>query len=332
MPAPLHVVFNPGSGHGDADAVRQAITSACAAAGRPLRLLEVDGPGRLQALARQAVQAAQADGGVVVAAGGDGTLNAVAQAVLGSGCAFGVLPQGTFNYFSRTHGIPADTAQAMQVLLHAQPQPVQVGLVNGRVFLVNASLGLYPRLLHDREAWKQQLGRHRLVALGAALATLLRGHRNLRLGLQLRGQPHALRTPTLFVGNNALQMEQVGLPQAQAIDAGALAVVALKPVGRLALLGLALRGALGRLGEAEQVIHFGCRSLEVRLPWPWGLRGVRVATDGELQRLQPPLRFGVSPEPLLLIRPAAPAPERAAQAPADAQSGAQAGAPLAAPA
>ena len=149
------------------DAVRAAIQAACAAAGRTLQLLEVRQPGQLQALARQAVQAAQADGGVVVAVGGDGTLNAVAQAVLGSGCAFGVLPQGTFNYFSRTHGIPSDTGEALRVLLTDQPQPVQVGLVNGRVFLVNASLGLYPRLLHDREAWKQQLGRHRLVALGA---------------------------------------------------------------------------------------------------------------------------------------------------------------------
>lgn len=320
MPAPLHIVFNLGSGHGDADAVRQAITSACTAAGRPLQLLDVDQPDQLAAVAHRAVQAALADGGVVVAAGGDGTINTVAQAVLGSGCDFGVLPQGTFNYFSRTHGIPSDTAQALQVLLSETAQPVQVGLVNGRVFLVNASLGLYPRLLQDREAWKQQLGRHRLVALFAALATLLRGHRNLRLQLQLQGKPRMLRTPTLFIGNNALQMQQLGLEQAQDIDAGALAVVALKPVGRLALLGLALRGALGRLGEADQVIHFGSRALTVRLPWPWGRRGVTVATDGELHRLKPPLQFSVSPQPLRLIRPAAPAPERLALAADSAES------------
>jgi len=312
MPAPLHIVFNPGAGHGEAESTRSAIRNACAAAGRTLHLREVDAPGRLQAVAQQAVRSAQADGGVVVAAGGDGTINAVAQAVLGSGCSFGVLPQGTFNYFSRTHGIPADTAGAMQVLLTEHALPVQVGLVNGQVFLVNASLGLYPRLLQDREAWKQQLGRHRLVAVGAALATLLRVHHDLRLALQVQGRPMALRTPTLFVGNNALQMEQVGLPQAQDIDAGALAVVALKPVGRLALLGLLLRGALGRLGDAEQVIHFGCQVLAVQLPWPWGLRGIRVATDGEVRRLRSPLQFSVSPVPLQLIRPAAPAPERAA--------------------
>jgi diacylglycerol kinase family enzyme len=308
--APLYIVFNLGAGHGNADAVRNAITEACSAAGRPVQLLDVDDPSRLAEIARQAVQAAQAHGGVVVAAGGDGTINTVAQATLGSGCDFGVLPQGTFNYFSRTHGIPADPQQAMQVLLTAPAQPVQVGLVNGRVFLVNASLGLYPRLLEDREAWKRQLGRSRLVAFGAGLLTLLRGHRNLQLALDVQGSQRLLRTPTLFIGNNALQMEQLGLPQAQAIDAGALAVVALRPVGRLALLGLLLRGALGRLGEADQVINFGCQRLTVLPSWRWARRGMKVATDGEVQRMRLPLQFSVSPTPLQLIRPAAPAPER----------------------
>lgn len=303
MPPPLHIVFNLGSGHGDADAVRDRITTACAAAGRSLHLIEVTDPQQLPALARQAVQAAQADGGTVVAAGGDGTINAVAQAVLGSGCTFGVLPQGTFNYFSRAHGIPEDPDEALQLLLSGQPRPVQVGLVNGQVFLVNASLGLYPRLLQDREAWKSQLGRSRLVAFAALLATLLRGHRNLRLTLHTQGRQQPLRTPTLFVGNNPLQLAQIGLPQAQAVEAGALAVVALRPVSRLALLGLALRGALGRLGEADQVIAFSSRTLTVRPGWLGDPRGVKVATDGEVRRLRAPLQFSMSPQPLHLIQP-----------------------------
>ena len=310
MPAPLYIVFNLGAGHGSGDTVHNTITAACAAAGREVQVLAVDDPRRLGDIARQAVQLAQANGGVVVAAGGDGTINTVAQATLGSGCDFGVLPQGTFNYFSRTHGIPSDPAEAMQVLLTAQAQPVQVGLVNGQVFLVNASLGLYPRLLEDREAWKSQFGRNRLVAFGAGLMTLLRGHRNLHLDIDVQGSRRALRTPTLFIGNNALQREQLGLPQARAIDAGAQAVVALQPLGRWAMLGLVLRGALGRLGEADAVIGFGCQRLTVLPSWRWARRGMKLATDGEVQRTRLPLEFSVSPTPLQLIRPAAPAPER----------------------
>ena len=311
MTPPLFIVFNIGSGHGDAAEARAAIESACTEAGRELHLLVVDEPQRITELAHEAVRRAQQAGGIVVAAGGDGSINAVAQATLGSGCHFGVLPQGTFNYFSRTHGIPAEIGPAMQVLLHETAQPVQVGLVNERVFLVNASLGLYPKLLEDREAWKKKLGRSRLVATGAGLATLLRGYRNLRLRIGLHGETHELRTPTLFVGNNALQMEQFGFPEAQAIDAGALAGITLRPVGRLAMLGLLLRGALGRLGEADQVLNFSFRQLTVLSSQGFGKRRVKVATDGEVTRMNLPLVFRVSPEPLWLIRPTAPAPERA---------------------
>lgn len=120
---PLFVVFNLGSGGGDAASARLAIEQACASAGRQLHLLTVDDAQRLGDVARDAVRRAGDVRGVVVAAGGDGTLNAVAQAVLGSGCAFGVLPQGTFNYFGRSHGIPQDTAEAMQVLLQSPAQP-----------------------------------------------------------------------------------------------------------------------------------------------------------------------------------------------------------------
>ena len=203
---------------------------------------------------------------MVVAAGGDGTLNAVAQAVLGSGCAFGVLPQGTFNYFSRTHGIPADTARRMQVLLHEQAQPVQVGLVNERVFLVNASLGLYPKLLEDREGWKQQFGRSRLVAFGAGLATLLRGHRSLRLHIDVHGQrarrahAHAVRRqqPPCSWSRSACRRRE-------AVDRGALAAVLLRPVGALGDAGGCCCAArFGRLGEADQVLSFAFERLTVR--------------------------------------------------------------------
>ena len=310
---PLVIVFNLGSGSsGDEDGARAAIQQACDAAGRAFELINVGDPGELPALAREAVQRAQQAQGVVVAAGGDGTLNAVAQAVLGSGCAYGVLPQGTFNYFSRTHGIPADTAQAMQVLLHASARPVQVGQVNGRVFLVNASLGLYPKLLEDREGWKQQLGRSRLVAFGAGLLTLLRGYRSLRLRIEVQGQVRHVRTPTLFVGNNALQMEQLGFALAKDIDGGALAAIMLRPVSRLAMLALLLRGAFGKLGDADQVISIPCRRMNVHSARAFGARRVKVATDGEIVWLSMPLEFAVSPEPLWLIRPDTPAPERAA--------------------
>ncbi len=314
---PLIVVFNIGAGQGRADEVRQVLHDGCAQAGRAVELMEVQDPAQLTAIARQAVARARACGGVVVAAGGDGTINTVAQATLGSGCAFGVLPQGTFNYFSRTHGIPADTRQALQVLLDNHHQPAQVGRVGDRVFLVNASLGLYPELLEDREAWKRRFGRSRVVAFWAGIVTLLRGHPSLQLSIESQGRQRELRTPTLFVGNNALQLEQMGLPEAGAVDAGMLAAVALRPVGRLQMLGLLVRGALGRLGEADDLIHIATPRLVVRARRRLGaLRGqrVKVATDGEITWMRLPLTFEVAPQTLDLLRPPALAPERQALA------------------
>jgi diacylglycerol kinase family enzyme len=308
--SPLFIVFNVGAGDSNATETHETIERACAEAGRDLIMIAVDDPSRIGELAREAVRRAKAVNGIVVAAGGDGTINTVAQAVLGSGCVFGVLPKGTFNYFSRTHGIPAATAEGMQVLLQESAQPVQVGLVNNHLFLVNASVGLYPKLLEDREAWKQQLGRSRWVAFGSALATLLRGYRNLHLSMEVHGKRQDIRTPSLFVGNNALQMEQLGFTESRAIDAGQLAGITLRPIGRLAMIWLIFQGALGKLGEADQVEKFTFKRLTVTRSRGLTSRRVKVATDGEIKWLTLPLEFCVSPEPLMLLRPAAPAPER----------------------
>ena len=307
--APFFIVLNAGSGRRDGEAAREAIETVLSAAGRRFRLQAVEQPERLRPLAERAVAEARESGGVVVAAGGDGTINALAQAALGSGCPFGVIPQGTFNYFSRSHGIPSDTLEATRLLLGARPQPVQVGLVNDRVFLVNASLGLYPQLLEDREAWKQQFGRTRLVALGAALATLLREHRQLQLVIELPGSVRRIRTPTLFVGNNRLQLEQIGIEQARALEAGRLAAITLRPVGTWAMLGLLVRGALGRLGEADQVMSLGFEHMSVRPALPYGRRRVKLATDGEVLWMRTPLEFRVAPAPLWLLKPEDPPPD-----------------------
>jgi diacylglycerol kinase family enzyme len=271
-----------------------------AQAGRRYALWRAHDPRQLPMLAQHAVEQAQQQQGVVVAAGGDGTINAVAQVVLKSGCPFGVPPQGTFNYFSRTHGIPLDTAEATHALLHASVRPVQVGLLNDRVFLVNASLGVYPQLLEEREAYKQQFGRHRLVAVWAGVVTLLRAPRPLRLRLEHAGEVRVLRTSTLVVGNNSLQLQQLGLPEARAVQQGQLAAIAVRPVGPLAMVGLLLRGALGRLADADHVVNFACDRLTV---WPYGRRRLKVAMDGEVAWLSPPLVFQVAPHSLPLLVP-----------------------------
>jgi diacylglycerol kinase family enzyme len=299
---PFFIVLNAGSGKRDADTTEATIRGVLEQAGRRYDLARLDHPRQLPQLAERAVQLAQQQQGAVVVAGGDGTINAVAQAALNSELPFGVLPQGTFNYFSRAHGIPEDTTQATRMLLDATVRPASVGLVNNRVFLVNASLGLYPRLLEERELYyKQQFGRSRLVALCAGVITLLREHRQLVLGLEHESQSRVLRTPTLVVGNNPLQLEQIGIPHAPAIQQGRLVAMAVRPIGTLALFGLLYRGALGQLGDTDNVVSFAFDRLTVR---PYRRRRIKVALDGEVIWLRTPLVFQVAPHALPLLVPA----------------------------
>ncbi|WP_448684716.1 diacylglycerol/lipid kinase family protein [Achromobacter xylosoxidans] len=301
---PLFIVLNTGSGRGDAQALQDIIRRVLDEAGRRFQLMPVDDPSRLVATAREAVVLAREAGGIVVAAGGDGTLNAVAGQVLGQDVPFGILPQGTFNYFGRRYGISQDTEAALRGLLGGELRPVQVGLLNGRLFLVNASLGLYPQLLEDREAYKQRFGRSRLVALWSGLVTLMRAPRQLSLRLDYEGRVRDLRSPTLVVGNNRLQLEHIGIDPAE-LDRGHLVAMAARPVGTLALYGLLLRGLFSRLGEAEHVVSFAFDRLMVSIR---GRRRVKVAMDGEISWMDTPLEFKVSDTPLPLVVPVA-APE-----------------------
>ncbi len=301
--APLIFIINAASGRSDAETKRAVIEQALQAAGRTGEL-RFTRPADLPRVAREASATALATRSAVVAVGGDGTINAVAQAAHAAGCAMGVVPLGTFNYFARTHGISTEPAQAAQMLMQAVPTPVQVGTVNGHVFLVNASLGLYPVLLEDRETYKARFGRSRWVALGAACLTLLRFHRQLRLQIDQGGVVRNVRTPTLFVGNNRLQLEQVGVSlsehPARALDDGQIAAVMLKPMGTLAMVGLMLRGAMGTLGEADSVESFAFSRMVVQPR----RRKIKVAFDGEVTRMRTPLEFRVAAQPLFLMKPA----------------------------
>jgi diacylglycerol kinase family enzyme len=300
--APLQFVINAAAGHHEPAMIGQVIEEALRLSGRTGELLFAH-PDQLSTIAQKAAATAFGQRSAVVAVGGDGTINAVAQAAHAQGCALGVLPQGTFNYFARTHGIPADALQALQTLLSCEPVPVQVGLINDHVFLVNASLGLYPELLQDREAFKSRFGRSRLVAFGAALVSLLGVHRLLKLRIERGTGSRDISTSTLFIGNNRLQLEQVGLAQASALDQGCLAAVMLRPIGVLAMLWLLLRGSFGTLGEADSVESFQFHRMVVRPRLGWhGLR-VKVAFDGEVDWMRTPLEFKISATPLYLIKP-----------------------------
>lgn len=301
--APFFIVLNAGSGRSETEVRRSTIEGIMASAGRACTLEMVEVPTELPATAQRMAERATAEGGILVAAGGDGTINTVAHQAVLAGCPFGVLPQGTYNYFGRTHGIPEDLDEAVYALLRATMRPVQVGLLNNKIFLVNASVGLYPRMLEEREQDKRHYGRTRIISLLSAIKIALRPHRHLRITLEFDGKERQLRTTTLFVGNNRLQLEQVGMRDGliEAVEDGQLVGIAPRPMGKLGLLRLLLRGMLGRLGDDEEVEAFAFRRLLVRTPSVYGRKRMKVAIDGEVERMAMPLEFRVLEGRLLLM-------------------------------
>lgn len=303
--AALLFVINASAGAVEVDAKRAVIEAALAASGRKGELLTCETV-ELPRVAAEAAAKALARGTAVIAVGGDGSLNTVAQAAHAAGCAMGVIPYGTFNYFARTHGIPTEPAEAARLLLDWQPVPVQVAAINDRVFLVNASMGVYPELLQDREAFKARFGRSRWVALVAACATLLRAQRRLRLQIDLGDTLREVKTLTLFVGNNPLQLQQFGAEPADTLAGtpgdGTLAALMLRPIGTLSMLKLMLHGAMGTLGEAAGVEGFEFQQMVVKPTLSPGRRELMVAFDGEVARMHAPIAIHVLDKPLYLLK------------------------------
>jgi diacylglycerol kinase family enzyme len=297
-------VLNVASGEHPGPPVRTTIESVLRAADRPFELFDSDAPGGVAVATRRAIERARAVEGAVVAAGGDGTLNAVAQAALAADCPFGAIALGTFNYFAREQGLPLEPEAATRTVLSPQLRPVQVGLVNGRLFLVNASLGLYPQLLEDREQFKSRFGRRRVIALLAALGTIVRADTRLALEIETADTRRVLRTAALVVGNNRLQLEQLGLPEAPAVDHGLLVAMFVRPTGTGTLLWLLARAFAGRLEGTREVERLAIRRLRVSLAGGARRRPpLRVAVDGETLLMPQPLTFEVAPRPLQLIAP-----------------------------
>src|SRR5579884_2628940 len=104
-----------------------------------VELWYTEAPGDGQRLAQKAVEQG-AD--VVIAAGGDGTINEIIQALVGSETALGILPTGTVNVWAREMGIPLNTAQAQKILLEGKTRRIDLGQVNGRYFLLMVGIGL----------------------------------------------------------------------------------------------------------------------------------------------------------------------------------------------
>ncbi len=164
----------------------------------------------------------------VIAAGGDGTLNAVASGLLDTGVPFGVIPLGTHNHFAKDIGMPLDLADAIETLANGQPIDLPTGDVNGNLFLNFSAIGLHPRIVKHRDA-QRVLDRGKWPAMFVAIWRAMVSFPIIRVVLTAGDERRVQRTPSVIVCNNAHQMEVFGVERASFTDRRVLNTYVAKP-------------------------------------------------------------------------------------------------------
>jgi diacylglycerol kinase family enzyme len=294
----MAVILNCSSGSNKAARQRVAVEALMKASRLDADVLCAE---RGEHVAELAARAARRPYDVLVAGGGDGTMSAVAAAVAGTDKVMGVLPLGTVNHFARSLGIPMRLDAAVRTLAEGQRVRIDVGEVNGRVFVNNSTLGIYPRIVRDREALRQRRGLNRWIAFALAIAAGIRRHEPVRLRLVLDGDELQVSTPFVFVANNDFRLGALDVVRRVALGSGELGVCVAHAPTRRSIVKLLASAVAGRLQGARDLSILRTSELWVEAPQ----RSLDVAADGEILQLTPPLRYRTRPSALQIIVPAA---------------------------
>lgn len=279
------------------ETIESQLAELFAGGGEEARIAVADDGDELATLAERAVKEGYA---VIVAGGGDGTVNLVASKLVGSSTCLGVLPLGTLNHFAKDLHIPLDVERAAQTIIDGHTAQVDVGEVNGQIFINNSSIGLYPNIVRYRERQQERHGRSKWFALFRAAFTVLRRYPFLSVRLTADGEELTRHTPLVFVGNNEYEMDSFQLGARSCLNKGQLSLHVAHRVSRARLLQLSLAALFGwSPGEAPDFdqLCVGELWIETRR------RQLLVATDGEVNVMQTPLHYRVRPRELRVLVP-----------------------------
>jgi diacylglycerol kinase family enzyme len=264
--------------------------------GETPRIVQPNGDDDICSMARQAAESSER---IVVAAGGDGTVSAVAAELAGTGKILGVLPIGTMNHFAKDLRIPLDLETAVKTIQEGEVAAVDAGEVNGRIFINNSSLGIYPQIVSRRKAQQQRLARGKWPAFLWATIQALRRFPFLDLRIAFEGQQIFRRTAFLFVGNNEYETAGFHLGSRTCVNAGKLGLYLSHRTGRFGLFRLAFRALFGRVDQEKDFDVFCVEEARIETR----KRRLLVALDGEIERMETPLHYRIRAGALRVLVP-----------------------------
>ena len=293
----IEVIVNASSGNSFADDFEQRLREHFITVGIKANPHVARNGADIGKLARQA---AESDAEIIVAGGGDGTISSVAIEVFKAGKTLGVLPLGTLNNFSKDLGIPHDLSEAIDVIAAGNTRTIDLAEVNGRIFINNSSIGLYPRMVRKREK-QQRLGRGKWLAALWASMRMFKLSPFLKVRIRMDDREFLRKTPFVFVGNNEYDMDIYNIGRRNALDAGKLGVYFLHRGGRWGVIMMLVRTVFGKLKQWRDFEIVSTDEIEIRTR----RKRVHVAFDGEVEIMRSPLVYKSIPGALKVIVPRA---------------------------
>jgi diacylglycerol kinase family enzyme len=292
----VEVIVNAGSGSVLAGETERSLRQRFIAYGVRANVRMAVTGAEIEEFARQAVENGAE---VIVAGGGDGTISTVGEHVAKAGKVLGVLPLGTLNNFSKDLEIPQTLEGAVRTIAGGKVREIDLAEVNGRIFLNNSSIGLYPRMVRRRVMQQQRLGQGKWKAAMWSWLRIFRISPFLKVHIRVGDREFERKLPFVFVGNNEYEMDLYNIGRRKSLDSGKLSVYFIHRDGRWGVTLLMLHTIFGRLRQWRDFEEVNTEELTITTK----RRKVLVAYDGEVAVMETPLRYKILPRALKVMVP-----------------------------
>lgn len=228
---------------------------------------------------------------IIAVIGGDGTISSVAGMVAGTDATLLPLPGGTLNHFTKDLGVNQDIDLALKQAAKSKSTRVDVARVNGTVFINNSSIGLYPFAVQVRSHFEDKLGKWPAALIGSARALLRYRLYEVTIGAK------TIKTPFIFIGNNDYHLENLDSIGRHSLTESALSVSILEAHTAWQLVSTLVKFLLGGMRNAPAVKLLKTERIVIRSK----RKTIRVARDGEIEKLTTPLEYAIEPAALKVI-------------------------------
>lgn len=236
---------------------------------------------------------------IVGVSGGDGTISAIADFLAGKDISMGVIPSGTLNHFAKDLDIPLSTEESVKLLINGKPSLIDTATVNGRTFINNSSIGIYPLAVRKREIQQNRFKRNKWIALFFGLLAVMRKFPVYAVRIKTESETLLIRSPIVFVGNNEYSTELLTLGSRKTITGEKLSLYVARSNTRWKMIKLIIAACFNRLNDSDE--------LELRLVDEVVIdskkKSLSVSVDGEVETMTPPLSYKINRKSLKVILP-----------------------------